>query len=81
MGLGVRVGAVQPMLRGFRGCLVCVGVLCVSDTAQVELRSERVYAPACKPSMLILHRGANVGPATTFQEGQSEQALRIKIGA
>jgi hypothetical protein len=33
----MRAGAVQPV---FRGCLRCVGCFLVSDTAQVELKSE-----------------------------------------
>jgi hypothetical protein len=36
------------MPRGCYGCFGCVGCLCVSDTAQVELRSGRVSAPAAR---------------------------------
>jgi len=34
---------VKAVLRGIKGCLGC---FCVSETAQVELKSERVLAPA-----------------------------------
>ena len=36
------VARVVGVLGGCRGCLGCVGCFCVSDTAQVELKSERV---------------------------------------
>ena len=39
---GCAYGLCSPCEGGVRGCLVCVGCFCVSDTAQVELKSERV---------------------------------------
>ena len=45
-GKGRAQGFCSPYQGGFRGCR-CSGCLCVSDTAQVELNSEQVQAPAC----------------------------------
>ena len=42
MGQGVRVGVVQPVLGGVRGCAECAEQFLVAGTAQVELRSGRV---------------------------------------
>jgi len=35
-------GACRGCVARVKGCLWCAGCVCVSDTAQVELKSERV---------------------------------------
>ena len=54
---GARRGCVARVKGGIRGCLGCVGCFCVSDTAQVELGSERVCAPA---SLLIIRTSSSL---------------------
>ena len=42
---GICRGLCSPFQWGVRGCVGCVGCSCASDTAQVQLKSERVSAP------------------------------------